>query len=136
MEVHLFCQINIRHFSPLIFIYLRPYSSRVSIGIVHSRRHGSIVTLNPLPGYEAIFIIKKNRGRTFTAHPLPTKVEYSYSRLIICPTTYLMHLVVDLDYSLWDWPVLVLAFCERKCDVSLLIRMPYLVNEFMRLCAT
>ena len=34
-----------------------------------------MVTLNPLPGYEAIFIIKKNRGRTFTAHPLPTKVE-------------------------------------------------------------
>ena len=56
--------------------------------------------------------------------------------LVVSPTTYLMHLIVDFDNGLWDWPVLVLASYELQLDTSISKWMVNLVNQLVRLGTT
>ena len=50
-----------------------------------------------------------NYYNSFVKHPF----------LVASPTTYLMHLVVNLDNGLWNWPVLILTLYELELDTSI-----------------
>ena len=56
--------------------------------------------------------------------------------LVVSPTTYLMHLIVDFDNGLWQWPVLVLTSYELQLDVCISKWMMNLVNQLVRLGTT
>ena len=56
--------------------------------------------------------------------------------LVVSPTTYLVHLIVDFDNGLWQWPVLILAFYELEFDTSVGEWMVDLINQLVRLSAT
>ena len=45
-----------------------------------------------------------------------------------------MHLVVNLDYGLWDWPVFVLTLHELKLYTSISKWMMDFINKLVRLC--
>lgn len=53
--------------------------------------------------------------------------------LVVSPTTYLMHLVVNLDNGLWNWPVLILTLYELELDTSISEWVMNLIIELVRI---